>query len=479
MRTFIFWLGFTATCCGQGGAELGAPAVPIQRSILTELKSLIDRIEMLSDRIAELEGKAEQHRSGPSDDSRPKPASETKSAASPERQPDLGIGTLSTLDERSLFSPDKMRLVGGYRFPHFNTPTTASTGFAWGGGTIATIDGKIHAWCLNNENSKQVVEGVLSVPMGTPDTPPDKWPMLSNGAVWSRSQLFDETGMNGYHLPNGMVFDYESRRLFLSCYSRYDTTPDPPQWIAAVQYPQKTVVSDFAPALPDNLMSVFGGGMMLAPKSWADKHASGHRLCLARGGFPSGQGGSYGPAAAVLTGKSSIKTIMRFAANYEIGKDVADGPPFPTKEKIERGFNDYESHLTWVFSPDGETGYFTGEIRGNPAWLDHPDYKGVIWVLRASKGDLRYEYQTEGGSQTHRNVIYVYDPDDFTKVAHGQLKPDQVRGKFYKLDSQGVPGIARSVIYDQETKLLWVFYTKSWSYYVERHPILAAYKLVE
>lgn len=414
---------------------------------------------------------------------------------------------------KTLVNPGHLRLVGGYRAPHFSGTTYGpvdSTGAARGGGTIHRIGDRYYGYCLNSEqrnhiegtlSSQRIVEGYTSTPIGKGNDV-QQWPMMKHARHWSRDDIFSDMVKqgeldDGTTIPNGCAYDPVTQRIYVSLYDIYKGASDhtPSQWVAAIDFESGRIDDDVRPSLPD-IMGPFGGGLLIAPEGWAERHVGGRRLGLARGGLTGGQGGSSGPAIAFMPDTARGPTVpveaMRFVNNATINADrlrhendsCERTSPYEFRDHAERGLPLYESicgTVGWVYPVDpvsGEGYFATSSIRGNPAWVDHEQWKGVVWMVRSPTGELRYDKQNEGLSDGSASVMYVYDPDDFASAVAGEMLPGQIRGEFSRWDSQGVPGIPRSCTYDPSANLLWVFYTRSWERYGTRYPVWAAYELV-
>lgn len=396
---------------------------------------------------------------------------------------------------KELVTPDRLELVGGYRVPLYDTNAnphvSRSSGYPWGGMAAYTFSsGEVVVWHENGEQGGQVIESRSTTPMGAADTPPAQWPLLeearSPDRVWTKGELFGNRASSGFVIPQGLAFDPEGNRLWVSARSTYATGPDPIQWLAAIEYPSRTV-SSVIPKLTLSAQS-YGGGLGIIPRDFADKYLGGRRLGFLSGGYESGQRASSGPtlAAIPLEPQSEPQPIelMRWFTTAQVGSTpFVQGHPY-----VCQSFPDYTSTMPWHYPVTNGVGYWPGNtIRGNGAWVDTPTISSVCYMAVRGAGAQTYAAQTEGGGAPRRNSLYVFDPQAFAEVAQGTAKPVGVARERYQFydwsrDSNGgIPNLARSLSFDAGSGLLWIYYPQAWTKagFTGKFPIVAAYRVKE
>lgn len=393
---------------------------------------------------------------------------------------------------KKLVELSDLEFVGGLRVPRFSNHEKAvrTLGFPWGGMTIRTReDGVIEAFVENGQQGRQVLQITRSGSLGT-GTNPLAWPTMSQGYVWHFTELFPGATHTEACTPYGLCVDDENNRLWVSCKSNYNpSNTNMSYWVNSVDLETK-LCSDARAQINDR-MQRYGGGLTIIDQEWADENVQGRRLGLFAGGLAGGQGGSAGPTLAVMENipldNPTFTPLMCFVDTSQVGADNINGAPYPTKEKVERAFNDYDSSVNWAHDPEypapsggpiEPVGYFaTSSIRGDGAWIDHPQYKGALMLTRQPVGLISYPYQTECLSKYYANNLYVYDPDDFAKSARGEIARDSIRGELYRWADYGSK--KRSVCYDKRAGYLWLYVTQYWqpAGTPEKYPILVAFKL--
>lgn len=383
------------------------------------------------------------------------------------------------------FSPANLKLVGGYRVGWYNTYlnklVAKSTGHPYGGMAAHTFDdGTLVVWHENGEQGRQVIESSTTKPMGT-GADPTKWPLLdeadSHAKVWSKAELYGDRAASQFVTPYGLAFDPDGQRLWVSARSTYATGPDSQQWLAAVDYPSREV-NAVQPRLTIP-QAKYGGGLGIIPKAFADAHLGGRRLGFLSGGYESGQGASMGPTLAATYLEPGKQADAVQLMHYRTTGELTQANFEQYRDQVAQTFPDYTSDMSWNWNPvDGIGWWNNGSIRGNGAWLPGGP---VLWMVARGVGVQTYAAQVEGGGAPLENNLYVYQPEAFT----GDQKPLGIPREFYEFyrwdatNNGGINAIARALSYDSGSGLLWVYYPRVWRGDVERHPIVAAYEIVE
>lgn len=391
----------------------------------------------------------------------------------------------------ALITPANLTLLGGYRVPPYhntNPYVSQNSAGVYGGMCAHTFEsGELLVWIEHGQNAWQVSESRTTVPMGSAATAYTSWPMLTeaNSAdkVWSKGELFGSRGGSGYVIPQGMTFDPEGNRLWVSMRSIYATGGDPTQWLAAVDYPSRTV----NPTIPVLNISTqrYGGGLGIVPADFANTHFGGRRLAFLSGGYESGQWAQMGPSMAVLPlepqTNPSVLELMKYLTTAEVGST-----PFAQGYmNVAQSFPDYTTTMSWIYPVTAGVGYWpSNSIRCNGAWVETADLRGVLYMAVRGAGNMTYAAQVEGGGAPLRNSLYVYNPDVFAEVAAGTRSVLGIPKQFYEFydwsstNNGGISGVrTRSLCWDSGANVLWMYYPRAWTSGATKHPVIAAYSV--
>lgn len=390
--------------------------------------------------------------------------------------------------------------IGGYRLPSYtqNDLGVRSTDYAVGDIAVHTFDdGRLVVWHENGDLGKSFVASSIdaTTPPGDPSVDPQKWPLLkqasSDREVWTQQELYADRGPKEHIRPAGVLYDPAGDCVWFGVDIWYHTQRDPEQWLAVVDRKTGDVLR-VTPKVPLP-MHKFSGGFGLIPEAFAEKHLGGKRFGFMAGGYRSGQGAAIGPTLAAMSLEPSetpeAVRLLDHLATAEVGALTKSGVNVPPSGGVPEAPADYSTNMGWLFNPVDGVGYWSGgNARG--CWLSVPGFEGVVYLTAYGRGHQTYDAQVEGGGAPLANLLYVYRPDHFAKVAAGERKPlgsPRDAYDFYPFDAteKGIGGrnpIARGITVDASTGLVWVCYPRGWKAEPNnptnwtRYPVVVAYR---
>lgn len=375
---------------------------------------------------------------------------------------------------RALLTPEKMRIVGGYRLPECfygsNGLTLAFSHCGMSGRNEP--DGSLRLWIAHHATSiGTIAEMVAPATRGSVEALFDgsnlrhHWPIASH--VRNIPQVYREL----YDLDNacqlfGVHWVPELNRLLASGRSWYNTTGGKDGWLIAVDVDQEPAVKD--PRITPGLsQQVFGGGFCDIPQWFADAYCNGHTIGLGLGGYESGQASSHAPSLAAWK-QGEEATVMMYSKWLT------------AKENQERRDANYQNGgITWQPNPDGDVGYWGTSRCMDVTWVDTPTCSSFLAISLQPVGTLDYAIQDRVFTRTVQYMLYVYDPADLAKVAQGTLAADQVRGNYYPFPvARG--GRPTGMWWDNERQILSVVYANAWTWGgSESYPIVVEFEITE
>jgi hypothetical protein len=234
----------------------------------------------------------------------------------------------------------------------------------------------------------------------------------------------------------------------------------------------------------------FANSISNIPQADADAYFGGKRLLVGGGMLSSGAGNdSYGPAAFFMNNNGvGGTTILKYQNHGSAGADVQSSAYAKMDQAVDGPDDYWIDGIGWYYGPPnqhppGQPVYkLVGEMHDGPAWIDHPNFRGVCWVMQRSIGECSYAVQTEGGSTDWRGILYIYDPLELSEVFHGTKLPYEPTPNFYEIPSNingFAVGNSRGCAFNAAPGLFYILHPWGWDigYGTEKYPVIAVYQL--
>jgi hypothetical protein len=142
---------------------------------------------------------------------------------------------------------------------------------------------------------------------------------------------------------------------------------------------------------------------------------------------------------------------------------------------------DYSGKNDWAAAtPVQGVGRWTGmdSIRGAACWVDLPDVSGLAFMAQLAKGEVNYEVmngRAKGGG--FENWLYIYDPADRAAVATGKKAPWNIDAASMVKFPTPLGGRINGMVFDADTRTLFVLATHAFQSNVESYPLVHAYEI--
>lgn len=389
-----------------------------------------------------------------------------------------------------LVTGTNLHLVGGFRVP---AGVIDGVNTSYLSGAFDRMNGK---WIANHSGvNDRIIEYIEPGDMGTGD--PFQWPLLTLGRNGQPFLSVDKIGPAG-------VFWLGADRVLCSGRKGYRSGFEP-NWMCEFNLSDGTesLIPLANPAFDENenfhLHQSFGGGFCRIPQSYADVHTDGRVIGLGRGGYDV-SGSPLGPALAAWRQTdqypSEVLIDYPFSRTGAIARDTDYVVP-PNGEVTD-----------WLHSPVDGVGKWQSGNSSTPAWVDHPQFRGILFCTVQVRGTIDYRAQGDGGSgimfavtdptvfysanssganrggheeevenQTlppahYARVLYVYDPEN--------LNAEPAR---YEFPLEGIslsdhykqPSVVKGLFWDNERQLLWACISNVHT--DQKYAILAAFEL--
>jgi len=364
----------------------------------------------------------------------------------------------------ALLSPDRLRMVGGYRIPAamLGKKTMAFSRCGLTGRHEA--DGRLRLWMPHHAGTTAVAEFIAPVSRGTDLTNIKNWPICEH--VRNINRVYAELrSLDNACQIQGVHWSAERDRLLVSGRSIYNTTYNKSKWLVQVDVGDTPVIeAAIAPRLPNQ---AFGGGFVDIPKDFANKYCRGNTIGLAKGGYESGQASATSPTIAAY-GDAPPTVLMHCKWNA------------PKEERERRDDNYASGSVSWQPASVNGVGFFGVDRVQDTAWVHTAELSSFIAIVLQPVGKLSYALQNDVFSNKKKYTLYVYDPADLAKVATGELLEHEVRGKWYPLPIE-VPSLRRpaGLWWDKTSKLLNIVYSHAWKRGgPESYPVVVSYEIM-
>lgn len=412
-------------------------------------------------------------------------------------QQTFGITIASQPAGTQLVSVGNLQLVGGFRVPPaeingFNTRYIS--------GAFDYNNGK---WIANHGLSQYVVEYTEPGPMGS-GTEYENWPLLNVGRWTQPFQTVENIGPDGVLWLDQDNLLCSGRKGYRSGFER--------NWMSQINIATgtETLIPLYDPALGSgepqdtgnfHVMQAFGSGFCRIPSQYTSL-SEGRTIGIGRGGYDV-LGSPLGPAlAAYGIGDTKVESVL------------IDNPlDTPARRDPNYNFpvigpNSYPAQLGMWKDPDAGGGYWIAGDSSTPGFIDHPEFRGILFIARTVRGTIDYRAQGDTGSGGffgvvdpvlfysqnssgnrgfHRDepwnqtlpparyvhVLYVYDPDDLTAEP---VRFDFPLNEFNLAAEESYsPSFLNGITWDSERQILWACIINLWNN--QRFPILTAYQL--
>ena len=413
----------------------------------------------------------------------------------------------SESSQRQLVKAGDLKLVGGYRVPVAEIDKQNTRYLT---GSFDRLNGK---WIAHHGISGRIIEYREPGEMGKGGF--SSWPELVPGRNGRPFSAVDKIGAGGVlWLDNNRVL-CSGRKSYRSGYEA--------RWVSEwnLSNSQEKLIPLYDSSLGDgspqdtgnfHIHQAFGKGFVRIPTEFANRYTGGRTIGMGRGGYDV-LGSPLGPAlAAFKEGDTKIESIL---LDYPYQSGVA-------RRDSNYSFSESAGHpsqLPMWKDPDHDGGYWISGDSSQPAWVDHSEFKGVVFCASQVRGTMDYRAQGDGGSgqmfavtnpelfyspdssgfnrgghedepqnqsltpATYARVLYIYDPDQLADVANGSRNPWECNPTRYEFPQTGIswsengknPSLVRGLFWDNERQLLWASITNVWK--GNKFAVLAAYQL--
>ncbi|QDG50579.1 hypothetical protein FIV42_07475 [Persicimonas caeni] len=406
---------------------------------------------------------------------------------------------------RTLVSAANLRLVGGFRVPQASIDGDNTRYMS---GSIDRLNGK---WIANHGVSGRIIEYTEPDTMGT--GPTDTWPELVPGRNGQPLATVEKVSPSGVHWLDEDRVLASGRKSYRSGFE--------PKWatIFNLETGDETLLHIEDPSLDENgnfhVQQAFAAGFTRIPQAFADQHTDGRTIGIGRGGYDV-LGSPLGPALAAfdLADTQVDYVLLDHPTSHPARRDP--DYQYPVDEAGET------IHQLPIWRDADETdGFWQAGDVGPAAWVDHDDFKGLVFPVSQGRGALDYRAQGDGGSGAFFTVLdpvtfyspdsgggnrgghedepwnqsmpparyhqslYVYDPAELAEVLAGEREPWECtahRSDFPLDDSiswapegQRTFSRVRGLFWDDERELIWAVIGNVWNDH--RFAVLAAYSL--
>ncbi len=404
-------------------------------------------------------------------------ASTTGNVPSAKRSGDVaqggGVLNVSTrVISKPLLEPRHLKAVGGWRFPSEGAGGKG-LGFSRGGMYVEHGSGDerlLYVYGHQQAKDCHVLKVSLSE-MGSDVSNRLNWPSALPVRLLKGTHTIPHNSPYAVCRPNGDGPLLTTGRVFYATTAEQFVGPWMNWFDEADGATASLAVDPWVDRRP-----TFGGGFCNIPAWFADEFLDGRDFGVGFGGYESGQGSSPGPSLFVADRPANHATALDRC--FELLSFRWGGG----KNEREHRPADYKKPLWGPPTEDGIGWWQADIVSAGPAWIDTPDLTGLCYWSIQGLGDLEYRLQSTAFSRERRVRLYVYDPNQLAKVARGELRPHQVRGKFCDWDSpfdDGANAVRWPIgaYWDAKDQLLYVSYQQSGGGRYEVPPVVVTYRI--
>jgi hypothetical protein len=359
---------------------------------------------------------------------------------------------------KPVLAEDDFEYVGAFRLPRDISGHDGSYGR---GLAIRTLNG--HTRVITAALDGVIYEVAMPTQLGVFNT----YPQASIVKVWGDLSKGHRVGQ-----LNGLYWDPIDKRLYWSAGNLYNTLhpDDPSMGYSTLDDAGSETGTYGAWRFTGRGAKATMGGVLPVPDWFATQFTQGRRLAAGFGGYWSivATGPAHmGPALCAFAPPPPETTK---GSSLEFTNLV--GYPFNAKPYTEpdRCHRDTEYHTEFDgWNPKDGIGYWswTDYIWQGAVWIDLPEKHGIVFFPTLGRGRTWYEDSTLHAERA-AHAFYVYDPNDFSRVASGQKKqweiqPADTWDVFFDNINYPMPGwrdepqrMITGAAFDEETRTLYV-----------------------